>query len=71
MKNKKFYLQVLDPVGRWTGNAFLFEAGLTKPRLAGTAENRVIVETLIPSKIHHSETWPLRRRSWLALLEKG
>ena len=25
---KKFYSQVLDPVGRWTGNAFLFEDSL-------------------------------------------
>ena len=27
-EKKKFYPQVLDSVGRWTGNAFLFEAGL-------------------------------------------
>ena len=26
-EKKKFYPQFLDPVGRWTGNAFLFEAG--------------------------------------------
>ena len=28
-EKKKFYLQVLDPVGRWTGNTFLFEDGLS------------------------------------------
>ena len=26
---KMLYLQVLDPVGRWTGNAFSFEDGLS------------------------------------------
>ena len=27
-EKKKFYSQLLDPVGRWTGNAFSFKDGL-------------------------------------------
>ena len=27
-KQLKFHSQLLDPVGRWTGNAFLFKGGL-------------------------------------------